>query len=245
MSNFLLITLLFLAQSLMVMADLATEEGCSAVKIPDAYDTVFPNGNRNAASHLWFSYVNDVACKDKGATEVTEAHKSYCPISGSPVSASNFWKYSLPKVGSTTEKITGSVLHCCSPCVCDTLDYVRVDTHTVASETLNVLVIADPCVGTNGDHYPEQVEAPDVKCSEGKLHGATFSMGGHPIVGVLFPLAGGEAESVEENCADRPKDASGCYQSGMGEIFRKLACKNGGALDAAVAGCDECVTEVS
>jgi len=217
------------------------EDACSAAKIPEAYDTVFPSGNRNAASHLWFSHVNEVACRDRPLAEVMEAHKSYCPISGSPVFGNNFWKYSLPKVGSATEKVEGAALHCCSPCVCDMMDYVRVDTHTVAGGSLNVLVIADPCIGTSGESYPEQ-GAPDVKCSDGRLHGATFSTGGHPIIGVFFPVTGGEQDSeVQGNCAERPRDANGCYQSGMGEIFRNVACQNGGNLNSGVKSCDNCV----
>ena len=123
------------------------------------------------------------------------------------------------------------------------MDYVRVDTLAVADGSLNVLVIADPCSGTSGDFQPEQ-GAPDVKCSGGKLHGATFSAGGHPIIGVLFPVTGGEQDSeTQGNCAERPRDANGCYQSGMGEIFRNVACKNGGNLNSGVQACDNCDRE--
>ncbi|CAD7940829.1 unnamed protein product [Amoebophrya sp. A25] len=41
--------------------------------------------------------------------------------------------------------MSGFTHHCCSPCKCDMATYVRVDTATVKGETMNVLVIRDPC----------------------------------------------------------------------------------------------------
>ena len=94
----------------------------SAVTIRDMranYSSIFKTGNRNAASHLWASWILDKAA-DLQPSKIEELFGGFCPISGSPVvpSESNRWEYSLPTLSG--DRVTGVTYHCCSPCVCDT-----------------------------------------------------------------------------------------------------------------------------
>lgn len=131
---------------------------------------------------------------------------------------------SLARQRQITVRVSGIIHHCCSPCVCDTLSYLKVDTKTVASSDgaheHNVLVYVDPC--KDPSKIPRQ--APDVKCSSGKLVDASYSDGGHVIVGMLTPVpsdgAYNKVSSVSEMCADRAEHG---YHSGMGMIFIDVA----------------------
>ena len=150
-----------------------------------AYSEVFKSGNRNAASHLWASYVLD---RSPTMTPETLQHlfMSFCPISGSPVTPSptSEWHYDkVAMVGGATH--AGNIHHCCWPCVCDTKTFLKVDTKTVTTaggpKTYHFLVYGNPC------HDPAKIpeQAPDVRCSkEGKLEGATLSDHQH-IIGTV------------------------------------------------------------
>merc|ERR1719295_99087 len=72
------------------------------------------SGNRNAASHLWASYILDRSTSFT-SEEITNLFGGFCPISGSPVRPS-------------AQSITGSVSVCCWPCVCDLQEFVKADT---------------------------------------------------------------------------------------------------------------------
>merc|ERR1712079_380653 len=98
--------------------------------------------NRNAASHLWASYVLDRSTTFS-ASEIRELFGGFCPVSGSS--------------------------HvCCWPCVCDLQEFVKADTLEVDTKygrtTFDVLVIGDPCV------HPERIpsRAPEVYCQNGR-----------------------------------------------------------------------------
>ena len=59
------------------------------------YEYIFPNGNRNAASHLWATFVLDRA-KQMTAAKLDYFFMSFCPVSGSPVmpdSTEQTWFY--------------------------------------------------------------------------------------------------------------------------------------------------------
>ena len=66
---------------------------------------------------------------------------------GSP-SARTLWNMTLPWAG-TSELVNGGIHFCCWPCVCDTTDFIRVDTKTVEVKdgtfTFNFLVLGNPC----------------------------------------------------------------------------------------------------
>jgi hypothetical protein len=162
--------------------------------------------------------------------------------------------------------------YCCWPCVCDTQDFIRVDTRNVTLAGGEVrqyhwAVVGNPCdhpaklkesfTQPFYDRGPTTLarEAPEVRCdADGKLIGAYLSDHGYPIIGMFFdavddaPTADGSnavltaassfvaqpgrmrhapggVQFQDESeygpmCTDR---ASKGYNSGMGEIFRKVA----------------------
>lgn len=154
-------------------------------------------------------------------------------------------------------------MYCSQPCVCDTQDFLKVDTLNVTlagqqTVRMHFVVEGNPC-----DH-PEQLDvpfvhpfnygggettirrdAPEVRCgSAGELLGATLSDHGYPIISLFFDAPGAAArpspvdrptpgrvttsggvsfqdeQEYANECAAR---AAAGYNSGMGEIFRKVA----------------------
>merc|ERR1712212_1189333 len=96
--------------------------------------------NRNAASHLWASYILDRSTTFS-ASEIRELFGGFCPISGSPVRPSygNLWSnLEFKKSSNPGQTESGRA-------------------------TFDVLVIGDPCV------HPERIprRAPEVYCQNG------------------------------------------------------------------------------
>jgi len=234
------------------------------------YGNIFLHGNRNAASHLWSSFLLQRSGR-MSPEKVELMFSGFCAISGSPVRANDYnrYKLTLPLVSGQGQR-TGFMHYCCCPCVCDTQDYIRVDTKTVQTiegpKVYHFAVIGNPC-----DH-PEKLdesfiqpfgrrhttlrnEAREVRCSsEGELIGATVSDHGYIIIGLFFDLLSSETLALEappssqDSGAERvpqpgrvttiagklvqdefeyapqcTQRAEAGYNSGMGEIFRKVA----------------------
>lgn len=210
--------------------------------LANEYGTIFKTGNRNAASHLWTSYIlNRSTTMDLDT--MTTLFRGYCPVSGSPLPDLPRTQFHVSLQSVNGGMVDGVSHHCCWPCICDLQDSVRVDTKSITTTSgthqLHVLVIGDPCVA------PEKLEqkyqdpfsgleeslnspnaAPEVKCVGNKLMGAAFSDGGYPIIGLfvtdtasLDPSAN-EASSFDGKCAERKKEG---YNSGMGLIFHLVA----------------------
>lgn len=232
------------------------------------YNNIFRHGNRNAASHRWATFLLDRA--DQMTIERLEFFLTgFCAVSGSPVRPNDYNRYrlTLPKIGGRSGKewVSGFMHYCCWPCVCDTQDFIRIDTLNITSSDgisrqRHFTVIGNPC-----DH-PEQLQVPfvqpfghwtttlaetarEVRCLEGGiLEGATLSDHGFIIIGMFFdafpatdevrlPLQAPEPGRIstaavngktipfqderewENLCKDR---ADNGYNSGMGEIFRKV-----------------------
>ena len=135
---------------------------------------IFRYGNRNAASHLWASFLLH------RSTQMTHDRlglffTGFYSVSGSPVRPSDYTRYrvTLPIVQSTTVQaasdskwMTGFMYYCCWPCICDTADFIRVDTLTVrdvdGTETAeNFAVIGNPC---DSGYYVIQVSLSHSHC---------------------------------------------------------------------------------
>merc|ERR1711871_155736 len=134
---------------------------------------------------------------------VVELFKSFCPVSGSPVrSSSTPYRVSLDTSYGATR--TGFLHHCCWPCVCDTVDFLKVDTKTIeTSEGARqywFTVIGNPCATSRGSAFLEDEfvspfdgrsytlsgVAAEVRCGDnGELLGATLSDNGLPIIGMI------------------------------------------------------------
>lgn len=247
----------------------------------DQYDKIFKSYNRNAASHLWASFLLDRS-ESMDADNFTFMFQSFCPVSGSPVSPSDMKRYGMEvplaapaKEGGATTRF-GSMYFCCSPCVCDTLDFIRVDSKTVTvkkgksteERSFWFTVIANPCEDESklSEEYTDPFrgrktnvlqQAPELKCdANGNLVGAVMSDHGYPIIGMLHDSVE-VTESIRAEIACDPEEASrpgrvtdfhpegstgtGVYQShceyrdycekrakdgfnsGMGEIFRRVS----------------------
>jgi hypothetical protein len=138
----------------------------------------------------------------------------------------------------------GLMYYCCWPCICDTLDFLRVDTKTVqlaggVSRQYNFAVMGDPCKNSaalttpyicpfSGRTTTIPQQAPEIKCgADGALEGATKSDNGHIIMAMFFEDQGQPSmeQSYFTGFAGSPceKRAAGGYKSGMGLIFRKVA----------------------
>ena len=164
------------------------------------YRNIFKKGNRNAASHLWASFL--LARSENFATPAAlqNMFHGFCPVSGSPVRPSAFNRYQIQLGGVNGGAVQGYMHFCCWPCVCDSLDYLWADTKTVQlkdgkAHTFEFVVIGNPC--TDADKLDEPFTtfgreetiagaAPELACSDdGKLQGATLSDNGYVIIGIV------------------------------------------------------------
>merc|ERR1719214_428503 len=77
-----------------------TEE-CDLQDLFNEYSKIFPNYNRNAASHRWSTFV--LQRSTQMSRKVFEDYfHGFCPVSGSPINPrdSNRYLHTLPMVGS-------------------------------------------------------------------------------------------------------------------------------------------------
>ena len=169
------------------------------------YNHIFKFGNRNAASHLWSTFLFDRASHMTAST-LEMMFSGFCAVSGSPTRPSDYTRYrlTLPVVGGGTA--SGYMYYCCWPCVCDTQDFIRVDTKNVTlaggeSRQYHWAVVGNPCDDPSKLHAPfvqpfhgrgETTlarEAAEVRCdAEGRLIGATLSDHGYPIISMFFDV---------------------------------------------------------
>lgn len=197
-----MLTLLLVALGFASSSDtVPTWNGETVRDLHNEYNNIFKYGNRNAASHLWSSFLLDRSSQ-MDAARLELMFSGYCAVSGSPVRPGDYnrYRYTLPLV--TGGVRTGFMYHCCWPCVCDTEDWIRVDTKTIQTsdgeKEYHFAVLGNPC-----DH-PEKLEqpfeqsfgggqttlqnsAPEVRCGDGGvLKGATLSDNGYVIIALFF-----------------------------------------------------------
>eukprot|EP00931_Biecheleriopsis_adriatica_P051160 TRINITY_DN29648_c0_g2_i1.p1 TRINITY_DN29648_c0_g2~~TRINITY_DN29648_c0_g2_i1.p1 ORF type:complete len:407 (+),score=56.61 TRINITY_DN29648_c0_g2_i1:84-1304(+) len=213
--------------------------GRSVQDLHKEYSNIFRHGNRNAASHLWSTFLMDRAVF-MSKKRFLRLSGGYCAVSGSPVSPSDATRYKLrlDRVDGSGKQ-AGFMYYCCWPCVCDTQDFIRVDTKTIrtadGSDQYTVAVIGNPCDHESALTTPfvqpfDQRRttilqaAPEVQCDRGRLVGATMSDNGYVIISLFFDTAGQnnfqDETDFEFMCEDRKQHG---YNSGMGEIFRRVA----------------------
>eukprot|EP00434_Breviolum_minutum_P028930 symbB.v1.2.025589.t1/scaffold2493.1/size77834/2 len=208
------------------------------------YEYIFKTGNRNAASHLWSSYILDRA-HELEPEKLELLFRGFCPVSGSPLPDDPHTRF-YSQLQSVTGQVTSGITHhCCWPCICDTESAVKTDTYEIQTlqgpRSYTFLVIGDPCAHPakleeafedplTGEQVTLKQQAPEVRCDNGKLSGAHFSDHGHVIIGMYFvddkdkkeaPYS--DASDFQEKCQERKAHG---YDSGMGAIFQKVAAIN-------------------
>lgn len=216
--------------------------GLSVDELFAEYGAIFgPNGNRNAASHLWSTFVLERAWQLPEAF-VLELFRAFCPVSGSPVSERDGNRYQMTlAAGPGGATRTGMVHYCCSPCVCDSQDFIKMDTKTIATadgpSTQWMAVIGNPCAQPgvlddpfvspfDGGSYTLAQRAPSLACTaDGGLVGATLSDHGEVIIGMFQDTF----ETKEESAA---------HAAGQGLAFQDGASADftSGCADRATGG---------
>ena len=167
------------------------------------YHNIFKFGNRNAASHLWSSFILDRA-EDLSPALFETMFTGFCAVSGSPTRPGDYTRYrlTLPMASGGGTGASGYLYYCCWPCVCDTQDFIRVDTKNVTlaggeTRRYHFAVVGNPCDDTSALRVPFvqpfdrrsttlEREAPEVRCADGVLQGATLSDHGFPIISMFF-----------------------------------------------------------
>ena len=244
------------------------------------YSNIFRHGNRNAASHRWTTFLLDRAAQ-MAPERMDLMFSGFCAVSGSPVRPSDYNRYrlTLPRLGGGLS--TGYMHYCCWPCVCDTQDFIRIDTKNITTaegtRQYHFTVLGNPC-----DH-PEQLntrfvqpfdrretsvaqEAREVRCDAGVLDGATLSDHGFPIINMFFDAVGNDPETGIAPGAEAPlpdptpgrtstggggvlfqdereftqrceERAAAGYNSGMGEIFRRVGSIS--PIDIGAGACED------
>jgi hypothetical protein len=191
-------------------------------ELHSSYGCLFPNGNRNSASHRWSHHILHHAPYLTKA-QIDEQFQAFCPVSGSPIPHPNLWNETLPTTKGGV--VQGDVNYCCWPCSCDLRDAsktsLRIHETSISTKEgpmeTRFIVMDDPC------KRPESIpkEAPDVTCVNGKLDFATHidtPMGEKVIIGMLSNTSLGKVVE-KERCDLRKEDG---FESGMGTIFRRL-----------------------
>lgn len=178
----------------------------------DEYYNIFKHGNRNAASHRWSTFLFERA-HQMTDEKYEQMSSGYCAVSGSPVQPNDYKRYRLTLDKVDGGKHTGFMYYCCWPCVCDTQDFIKVDTRNVTTaqgtRQYHFAVIGNPCdkpealtekyIDTYQRHETTlSQQAPEVRCGlNGELQGATLSDHGYIILSMFFD-ANGDAGVVDE-----------------------------------------------
>mmetsp|Transcript_3161 Transcript_3161/g.7772 ORF Transcript_3161/g.7772 Transcript_3161/m.7772 type:complete len:302 (-) Transcript_3161:191-1096(-) len=205
----------------------------SVRQLHNAYNDIFKTRNRNAASHLWISYLLERAPTMTSA-ELQLALTGFCAVSGSPVTPHDYNRYRLSlELADGTGNVNVMMHYCCWPCVCDVQDFVKVDTVTVTTRDqgeakMHFAVIGDPCEHPeklkesfvqpfDGRYTTLERDAPELRCgADGKLVGATYSDHGHVIIGGVFsPQAHDESRGTSPAGLGQPGRVSVDATSGL------------------------------
>merc|ERR1712153_40919 len=186
------------------------------------YGNIFRHGNRNAASHLWSAFLMEHAAT-MTPERFVKLSGGYCAVSGSPVTPQEGTRYRMRLQNVTGGTEIGFTYYCCWPCVCDTQDFIKIDTKTITTSAgprqYRFMVIGNPCLKKDKIPY----EAPEVRCDGERLIEAPMSDHGYVIIAMFFDDDGSRAneESIfKQHCEERARMG---YNSGMGEIFRQVA----------------------
>ena len=191
------------------------------------FDVIFPDRNRNSGGGQFYDHiVNEI---QPNYREFLEYNKMYCAVSGSPIDPGRQDPFKNIVIESVDgSKYYGKQYICCSPCVCDMVKYVQVETHEYRGNQIVVFVIDDPC--SNESDIPDEVSA--FECENGKTKNGVHTKSGRLIVGLLHdpelydssnPKHTDAEKDVDKLCESRNSMEPDELQGGMGDIFVKLS----------------------
>lgn len=217
----------------------------------NAYENVFPSGNRNAAAFVWSHWLLGKS-HEFSAEKFQKLFSMFCGVSGAYLSPDEGafpqqharWRLTLDQVTGGQRK--GFMFYCTGckgwPCLCDAKDFIRVDTKTVTlkggkKKKYHFAVMGDPCKDPKSltkpfweplDKQQETVEksAPEVSCgSDGLLQNAQKSDHGHIILTMFHDDEDDDIKAHHQADYEekcKTREENG-FESGMGMIFRKVA----------------------
>ena len=202
-------------------------------KLMAAFETIFPDKNRNAGGPQFFKYIAELHL----SKENFELYNTfYCGVSGSPIDPKREKTYDYIIVKNLKgEPIYGKYYRCCQPCICDVMKYAYVDKYDAIFDnkcvTYDVLTIDDPCCSKN--NIPKSVTS--FTCKDKKTENGIHTKNGKLIFALFHDTNIATKENIEQvsktaftSCAKRMNTSPEDLQGGMGDIFVKLslACKN-------------------
>jgi hypothetical protein len=235
-------------------------EGDTWQDLHQEYNEIFKYGNRNAASHLWSTFLLERSAQ-MTQDKLEYMFKGFCAVSGSPVHPNDYKRYRLTlEMVDGSHSVSGFMYYCCWPCVCDTQDFIKIDTKTIETsegpKVMHFTVLGNPCDHKemllqpfvqpfDGRQTTLAREAREVRCTEdGELIGATLSDNGYIIINHFFnaTIPGDHLPEITTQTPGRLQEVNGVhfqdekewsdkclaraaagYNSGMGEIFRRVA----------------------
>ena len=194
------------------------------------WSKIFPDQNRNAAGPKFFKFIID---QNMNYDEFVEYNKLYCAVSGSLISPGSMPEFLYVNQEKSDKKICGYYYRCCIPCSCDIMKYSKVQkiNHQFrdVKKDIFVLTIDNPC---KKDDFPKRVNK-DYFCKNDKLDtNQVFEIDGKLVIGLLHKAKPCNEQNINyikknevtgEYCDIRNNTPTESLQSGMGDIFIKLA----------------------
>ena len=194
------------------------------------WSKIFPDQNRNAAGPKFFKFIID---QDMNYKEFVEYNKLYCAVSGSLISPGSIPEFLYVNQDKSNTKICGYYYRCCIPCSCDVMKYSKVKKINYqfkdVKKDIYVLTIDNPCGKVD---FPKRVNK-DYFCKNDKLDtNQVFEIDGKLVIGLLHKAKPCNEQNINyiaknevtgEYCDIRNNTPVESLQSGMGDIFIKLA----------------------
>jgi len=196
-------------------------------KFMKEFNTVFPEGNRNAGGPQLFKHIVEM---NLPRDEFELYNTFYCGVSGSPIDPKRkqISDWVIVKDLKNND-IYGKYYRCCWPCSCDIMKYARVDKYELEFAdrcvTYDVLTIPDPCC--NPDNIPKAVTS--FKCGGSKTQNGVYSKNGRLIFALFYDTKIATQDdrknisSIYEKCNERMNTNPDELRGGMGDIFVKLS----------------------
>merc|ERR1719440_2135755 len=165
----------------------STWNGNTVRDLHQEYYNIFKHGNRNAASHLWSTFLLERS-HTMTVKKLKRMFSGFCAVSGSPVNPHDYNRYGLKlqkvsptghdaqaQVSATTALATlsgtkhmfGFMHYCCWPCVCDTQDFIKIDSKTIQTKDKGAVKFYFAVLGNPCDH-PEQLNKRFVQPFDGR-----------------------------------------------------------------------------